>query len=102
MARNLLFVASLAVLGIGALEAYAQNCIVPAPPVPPRANKLVVEMPADGGTSGCTAYGLSGVSLAIVASPTIVPISAAKCAQARTIADQSVANDNGWNDGGVP
>lgn len=80
--------------------AFAQNqtCIVPSPPVPPRAKELVVKLPGDGGTTGCTAFGVTPGG----ATPTPVPISNGKCATSVQIADQSVANDNGWNDGGIP
>lgn len=86
-----------AVLAISSL-AIAQNCIVPRPAVPPKATHLTITFPADGGTNGCTGAATCPTCL----NSTPVVLSNAKCAQARQIADQSVANDNGWNDGGVP
>lgn len=78
--------------------ALAQTCLVPAPPAPPKASHLTVTFPADGGTNGCTGMG----ACPTCQGGTPVVLSNAKCAQARQIADQSVANDNGWNDGGAP
>lgn len=88
---------ALVVLAAGA--AVAQTCILPAPPAAPIPPELIVRIPRDGGTVGCTASapvpGGSG-------SPGWYAISNAKCAQAVQIAKQAAANDNGWNDGGVP
>lgn len=81
------------------LSALAQTCIVAAPAAPPVPTALVINIPPDGGGSGCTAYAMvSGVSRA----PTVFPIGNAKCAVAVAIALQAAAIDNGWNDGGVP
>lgn len=76
----------------------AQTCIVPAPSAPPRARKLVVDLPEDGGTVGCLTYGYTpgGVN------PSGHATTNGKCAQAVAIANQDVAIDNGWNDGGIP
>jgi hypothetical protein len=87
-----------AVLVSGFAFAQIQTCLDPAPVVVPRATVLVVNLPADGGTTGCTARG----ECPNCKGAPSVAISNAKCAQARQIADQSVANANGWNDGGAP
>ena len=78
---------------------YAQTCIVPAPVKAPTPTALVVRLPADGGTVGCTVRAF--VSGGAVEAGDY-PISNAKCAQSVAIAKQAAANDNGWNDGGVP
>lgn len=78
--------------------AWAQTCIIPAPPTPPVATQLHCNLPVDGGTAGCTCYGTTPNG----ATPTPVAVSNAKCSQAVQIAKQSVANDNGWSDGGAP
>jgi hypothetical protein len=79
--------------------AIAQTCLVPAPPAPPIPALLVVKLPVDGGTAGCTvkAFAPGGGGDA-----TAYAISNAKCAQSVAIARQAAANDNGWNDGGTP
>lgn len=85
-------------LVLGGTYAFAQACLVPAPLTPPHAKQLIVNLLGDGGTTGCTAVGIcDGCRPA-----TVVPIGNAKCAVAVAIAEQSVANDNGWNDGGSP
>jgi hypothetical protein len=79
---------------------YAQNCIVPAPVKPPKAEQVIIDnFPADGGHIGCRAHATS--TTGVVSSNTYA-LGAAKCLQAKTIGDQIVANDNGWNDGGAP
>lgn len=83
----------------GGAYALAQTCIVPAPAAPPVPIALVVNIPADGGGTGCTAYAMVPGA---AKPPTVVPIGSAKCAVAVNIALQAAANDNGWNDGGTP
>lgn len=85
----------------GGAHAFAQlqTCIVPSPPAVPRANQIVIDLPADGGSQGCTGH---AVSTAGGAPPKTYAVGNAKCATARQMADQMVANDNGWNDGGSP
>lgn len=78
--------------------AVAQTCIVPAPPTAPVPHKLIVELPPDGGTQGCTITSLVYNG----AAPGSYAVSNAKCAQAVAMAKQAAANDNGWNDGGNP
>lgn len=78
--------------------ALGQTCIVSAPVAPPVPRQLVVSLPVDGGTQGCTARAY--VPGAVQASD--YAIGNAKCAQAVGIAQQAAANDNGWNDGGAP
>lgn len=78
---------------------WAQTCIVPAPAAPPVPVQVVINLPGDGGTAGCTAY---AVSTSGGASPRTYAIGNAKCAAAAAFAVQAVANDNGWNDGGTP
>lgn len=77
---------------------FAQTCIVQAPPAPPIPEALVVFIPQDGGTSGCTVE----APVAGGERPQRYAISGTKCAQAVSIAKQAAANDNGWNDGGAP
>jgi hypothetical protein len=88
----------LAVLFFVAGVAFAQTCIVPAPSAPPVPSYLVVNLPPDGGSSGCTAYAVVSGG----ANPRTYPVSNAKCAVVVAMALQAAANDNGWNDGGVP
>lgn len=79
-------------------DALAQTCVQQAPSKPPLPDQLIVQLPADGGTQGCTASAhVSGG-----ATPQPYPIGNAKCATAVGIAQQAAANDNGWNDGGTP
>jgi hypothetical protein len=91
------------VLGVGfargALSiAEAQTCIVPAPATPPVPTQLVINLPLDGGTQGCTTYAnVPGASKA-----SNYALGAAKCATSVGIAKQAAAIDNGWDDGGVP
>lgn len=87
-------------LGFLASGAYslAQTRIVPAPSAPPIPSRLVISLPSDGGTRGCTATAqVQGGGAA-----QDYPIGNAKCATAVGIAKQAAANDNGWNDGGAP
>jgi hypothetical protein len=79
--------------------AVAQDCIVPRPSAPPVPVQLVVNLPPDGGTVGCTVH---AVATNGPATPNVYAISNAKCSQSVLIARQAVANDNGWNDGGSP
>lgn len=83
---------------LAALYVVAQ-CLVSAPITAPRANQLIINLPSDGGSQGCTA---SATSVAGLQPSGVYPIGNAKCSTARQIADQIVANDNGWNDGGTP
>lgn len=80
------------------IVAVAQTCIVPAPSAPPQPTSAVVVLPVDGGTSGCTIRAIVPNGGA----PTNYVISNAKCATVVAIVKQAAANDNGWNDGGVP
>jgi hypothetical protein len=84
---------------LSAAIAVAQTCLVPAPIAPPRANQIVINLPVDGGTIGCTGYAVTTTG---GGSPNSYPVGNAKCSTARQMADQMVANDNGWNDGGAP
>jgi len=79
--------------------AQLQTCIVPSPPAVPRANQITINLPPDGGSQGCTGYAVSPTG---GAPPLTYAVGNAKCATARQMADQMVANDNGWNDGGAP
>lgn len=82
-----------------AAYAYAQTCILPAPAAPPVPPELIVYLPRDGGTQGCTASApVPGGNGA----PARYAVSNAKCATAVQIAKQAAAIDNGWNDGGAP
>lgn len=92
--RTILLVATLV-----AGYALAQTCIVPAPSAPPKATAFIITLPSDGGTQGCTGH---AVVLPNGATPTEYPIGNAKCATVVQMASQAAANDNGWNDGGVP
>lgn len=85
-------------VGLSSGYAIAQSCAVLAPPTPPVPFQLVVALPSDGGTQGCTitAY-VRGSSL-----QNQYPVSNGKCATAVAMAQQAAANDNGWNDGGAP
>lgn len=78
---------------------YAQTCLVPAPAAPPRAKRLVVDLPEDGGTIGCQATAYSG---RLSDQPGEANVGNAMCNTAVKFANQALANANGWNDGGVP
>ena len=88
------------ILGVVLISAYttAQTCIIPAPPRPPTPRLLIITLPEDGGTQGCTA----NAPVVATVRANEYPIANAKCATAVQIAKQAAANDNGWNDGGVP
>lgn len=88
----------LVALAIVAVRAVAQTCIVPAPSRPPTPTTLVVTLPADGGTTGCTISSFVRGG----ASANTYDIGNAKCATAVGMAKQAAAIDNGWGDGGVP
>lgn len=77
---------------------YAQ-CSITRPTTPPLATQAVITLPPNGGTVGCTlqAFGLGGTAPA-----TAYPVGNAKCATVVSMAQQAIANDNGWNDGGLP
>jgi hypothetical protein len=79
--------------------AASQECIVPRPASPPKANQVTITLPPDGGSSGCTAV---AVGTNAPASPNAYPFKPAWCAVARQFGDQALAVDNGWNDGGTP
>jgi|CXWL01.1.fsa_nt_gi hypothetical protein len=89
----------IAVAVLFAAWAYAQTCIVSAPPAPPNPREMVVKFTnPDGGCRPC-------VAVAVVnngARPNEYPQHNAKCDNACAIARQAAANDNGWDDGGVP
>lgn len=89
------------VLSLTAALAVAQTCILPAPVKPPTPTQLIVTLPVDGGTVGCTVLAVLP-STAPGAAANAYAISNAKCATSVQIAKQAAANDNGWNDGGVP
>lgn len=75
------------------------SCIVPTPPAPPIPRRLIVDLPSDGGTVGCTIVAVVPGSKADANS---YAISNSKCAQSVAIAKQAAAIDNGWDDGGTP
>jgi len=81
------------------MYSHAQTCIVPAPSAPPRPRSIEVVFNQDGGCTPCTATAYSPAS---VKPPTVFALGNAKCNQACAIAEQAVANDNGWSDGGTP
>lgn len=92
----------LAALTVSAL-AYAQmqTCIIPSPPKPPRPIRLEVTFSnPDGGCTPCTAVAVAAAAGSKTPSP--FALTNAKCNQACLIAEQAVAVDNGWNDGGAP
>lgn len=93
-----LFAMLICAVALGARMSSAGECVVPAPALPPKAKTLLVNLPPDGGTVGCTiqAYVPGGVS------PNAYAIGNAKCSTSVDIANQAAANDNGWNDGGTP
>lgn len=86
------------VAGCAAADAFAQNCLVPAPPAPPQPTELIVKLPLDGGTQGCTAW----ATVPGGQQPGLYVLGPAKCANAVGMAKQAASNDNGWNDGGTP
>lgn len=86
------------VVALAAGYALAQTCIVPAPAAPPLPTQLVVNLPPNGATVGCTVQArVPGSSV-----QNTYAISNAKCATAVAIALQAAAIDNGWADGGTP
>lgn len=93
--KRLLIFAALVVGGISV----AQTCILAAPAKPPTPRKLIVELPADGGTQGCFVSAFVQAGSGVVGS---YPIGNAKCLTAVQIAQQAAAIDNGWADGGLP
>lgn len=98
MKTNLTAALCLGVL-LGGAYAFAQFCVVPAPALPPTAIQVVINLPGDGGTTGCTAYAITTTGKT---NPNVYPIGNAKCAAAAAFGLQAVANDNGWTDGGTP
>lgn len=92
--KKLILIAAALCAGV----AFAQTCLVPAPAAPPTPTALVINLPADAGSQGCTIYALvpSGQP------PRTYPIGNAKCATVVAAAQQAAANDNGWSDGGAP
>ena len=90
-------VAAFVSIGV-ALSARAQTCIVSAPARPPTPTRLVVELPPDGGSQGCTIVAV----LPNGAPPGAYAVSNAKCATAVAMAKQAASIDNGWADGGAP
>lgn len=88
------------VLGV-AVTAAAQTCTPNGtrPAAPPTPTQATVQLPPDGGTSGCTftafCPGCTGAQIAYT-------VGNAKCATMVGMAQQAAAIDNGWGDGGVP
>lgn len=76
-----------------------QTCIIPSPAIPPRAKTVIVTVPGDGGTTGCTFH---AVAMGATGAPGEYTMGNAKCATVVAMGDQAIANDNGWNDGGSP
>jgi hypothetical protein len=83
---------------LGGAYAYAQ-CITPRPATPPKANAVEIRFPnTDGGARPCFAFGITPGGQPAVGKP----VANARCDVAKQIADQAVAIDNGWDDGGTP
>lgn len=82
------------------VAAQNQTCLVPSPSAPPKAAELVVKfVNPDGGARPCEVAGLTPGGRP----PVFRPVAqGARCDVAKEMADQSVAMDNGWNDGGSP
>lgn len=81
--------------------AFAQTCVVPAPPKPPVPAELHVKLPADGGTVGCV--GFATLPAGTQRGPSHeYAVRGSDCAVVVRVAKQMAANDNGWNDGGTP
>lgn len=80
------------------VHAFAQ-CIVPVPTKPPRPREVVIQVPEDGGTTGCTFQARVTDS---AKPPGTYPVGNAKCKTVVDMGAQAAAIDNGWDDGGVP
>lgn len=79
--------------------ANAQECVVPAPVAPPKAIVIQYRFSnPDGGGRPCEG---SAVATGAVGAPQWHPIPGAVCDVEKRRADQAVAIDNGWNDGGA-
>ena len=90
-------------------HAQLQTCLPGGTPpsTPPRPTQLIINIPAvdggsftlaDGGTFACTGYALVPGG----ATPQMYGSTPVKCNAAIAMALQMGANDNAWNDGGVP
>lgn len=98
--KHMTWVRLVLVVAFVAGGAYAQTCIVPAPARPPTPGQIVVNLPSDGGTMGCT--GVATVSGAIRPASEQSVSRNADCAVFVRVAKQMASIDNGWNDGGAP
>lgn len=78
----------------------AQTCPVPIPSVPPKAIQAYIRFTnPDGGSRPCEITGVAAGGQP----PKWYPVAQGnRCDVAKDMADQAVANDNGWNDGGSP
>lgn len=83
----------------------AAQCLVPIPPSAPRAETVTIKLNPDGGnlklSDGAPASCLMYANGSGVSSSTL-GVAIGKCNVARSMGDQALANDNGYNDGGTP
>ena len=80
--------------------AYSQTCPQPAPATPPKATGAFIRHTnPDGGARPCDIMGqVNGGAPA-----KWYPVAQGnRCDVAKEMADQAVAKDNGWDDGGAP
>lgn len=82
-----------------AAVAIAQNCIVPAPELPPKATDVLIRFPnPDGGARPC----FGSASTPNGQPPKQYQMSTTDCNRLKRLGDWAVQQDNGWSDGGAP